>query len=110
MRALSLIAAALLLSSCFLLPRRSGDDFPPVPSVEPRVVASKEAPTSLITADGSRCLVGTDTFAKTEIGDRVWCMWNDKKPRETAASFNDHGNPSGRPRSPFAGTPPNNPR
>ncbi len=110
MRAPSLVAATLLLCSCFLLPQRSSDEIPPAPSVEPRVVASKEAPTSLLTADGSRCLVGAEKFAKTTIGDRVWCMWHDKKPRTTAASFNGHGNPSGRPKSPFTGTPPRNPR
>lgn len=98
MRALSGVIVVLMLSGClpFHLPHHEGSDDLPL---DQKAVALKEAPVSFIASDGSRCQVGEKKFAKTDIGDRVWCVWSDKNGRKTAYSWGGIGEPSGRPRS-----------
>ena len=94
MRALSAAIVVLMLSGClpFHLLNR---DRNPDPALDRKAVFMKEAPTSLIASDGSRCLVGEKKFTDTDIGDRVWCMWSAKNGRKTAYSLGDVGEPSG---------------
>lgn len=95
MRALCAVAAVVTLSGC--LPLHLWHKKPrPDPVPDRRAVVTKEAPTSLIAADGSRCLVGENKFAHTDIGDRVWCVWSAKDGRRTAYTWDDNGEPSGR--------------
>ncbi|HEY9516908.1 MAG TPA: hypothetical protein VIQ74_14615 [Gemmatimonadaceae bacterium] len=75
----------------------------PDPALDRKAVVMKEAPTSLIASDGSRCLVGEKKFTHTDIGDRVWCMWSAKNGRKTAYSTGDLGEPSGRDRTKWGG-------
>lgn len=105
MRALSAVIVVVMLSGClpFHMPFRIGRssllaraDSVPRPTLDHKAVVLKEAPTSLIAADGSRCLVSTKKYSETPIGDRVWCIWSGKDGRKTAYSFNGHGQPSGR--------------
>jgi hypothetical protein len=39
-------------------------------------VASKESPTALLAADGTRCLVTEEKYRNTALGERVWCFWS----------------------------------
>jgi hypothetical protein len=43
--------------------------------VEPKRVAGKEPPTTLIAEDGARCIVTESRFRETEIGSNAWCAW-----------------------------------
>ena len=45
-------------------------------------VLTKDAPATLIAADGTVCRVSPDRFAETEVGDRVRCDWQLGAPRE----------------------------
>jgi hypothetical protein len=67
------------------------------------VVASKENPTSLIADDGSRCLVTSGKYASTDLGDRVWCMWNAVNGQRTAHSWGVGDEPPGKRREPGSG-------
>jgi len=58
-------------------------------------VASKEAPTSLIAVDGTRCLVTEEKYRNTAVGERVWCYWTqDGSQRATSSAA---GGSAGRP-------------
>jgi hypothetical protein len=102
MRALSAAAAVLLLSGClpFHLWHK---DRQRDPALDRKAVITKEEPTSLIAADGSRCLVGEDKYAHTDIGDRVWCVWSAKDGRKTAYSGLAQDAPPGQRREPGSG-------
>lgn len=94
MRALSAATVVLLLSGCLpfhLWHKDRHED----PAPDRKAVVTKEAPTSLIAADGSRCLVGEDKYAHTDIGDRVWCVWSAKDGRKTAYSTDASDEPPG---------------
>ncbi|MEP7345567.1 MAG: hypothetical protein ABI877_09875 [Gemmatimonadaceae bacterium] len=62
----------LLLSGCFGLfggrPGQSG--------LSRKHVSSKEAPTSLIAIDNTRCLVTEEKFRNTPVGADVTCYWS----------------------------------
>ena len=94
MRALSAATVVLILSGCLpfhLWHKDRHED----PALDRKAVVTKEAPTSLIAADGSRCLVGEDKYAHTDLGDRVWCVWSAKDGRKTAYSLDDASEPPG---------------
>ena len=57
---------------------RRGD----VLQVSEKVVAGREAPTTLLAEDGSRCTVTKRRFDDTREGDRVTCAWrrDDRAP------------------------------
>jgi hypothetical protein len=99
MRAPSAAAVVLLLSSClpFRLWRRERHRGP---ALDRKAVLTKEKPTSLIAADGSRCLVGEDRFADIRVGDRVWCVWSVKDGQKTAYTWGDGDAPPGERRKP----------
>jgi hypothetical protein len=94
MRALSAAAAILLLSGCLPL-HLWHRDRQRDPALDRKAVLTKEEPTSLIAADGSRCLVGEDKYTHTEIGDRVWCVWSGKNAEKTAYSVGTGEEPPG---------------
>jgi hypothetical protein len=105
MRALSAATVVLLLSGCLPFHLKHQDRHQD-PALDRKAVITKEAPTSLIAADGSRCLVGQDKYAHTDIGDRVWCVWSAKNGRKTAYSFDGSDEPPGerqKPGSPRSG-------
>ena len=102
MRALSAAAAVLLLSGCLPLHLWHKDRHKD-PALDRKAVVTKEEPLSLIAADGSRCLVGEDKYAHTDIGDRVWCVWSAKNGRKTAYTWNDENEPPGKRREPGSG-------
>jgi hypothetical protein len=60
-------------TACFPGMRRDGRGV--ADGFDRRPVASKEAPASLFSADGSRCLVNESRFRDTVIGQGVWCWW-----------------------------------
>lgn len=99
MRAPSAAIVVLLLSGC--LPTHVWHkDRHKDPAPDRKAVLTKEKPTSLIAADGSRCLVGEEKFAGTRVGDRVWCVWSAKDGRKTAYSPSDEDVPPGERRKP----------
>lgn len=55
----------------------SSDDVPPGGPTGPglKMVTGKEAPSTLIAADGTICNVMPWRFGGTDVGDRVWCNW-----------------------------------
>ena len=40
-----------------------------------KAVVGKEAPSTLVARDGSRCVVDPGRYERREVGDRVWCVW-----------------------------------
>ena len=103
MRALSAATVVLFLSGCLPFHLKHQDRHQD-PALDRKAVVTKEAPTSLIAADGSRCLVGEDKYTHTDIGDRVWCVWSAKNGRKTAYSGLDDGNqPPGERHEPGSG-------
>jgi len=41
-----------------------------------KVVVGKAAPTSLLAADGTRCIVTAKRYEETKEGDKVTCRWD----------------------------------
>lgn len=71
--------AVLLCVGCAVLPGRRGGGGQTVGLTEKPVVA-KEPPTSLIAADGTRCLVSEQKYRDTALGSPVWCFWTGNSP------------------------------
>lgn len=65
-------------------------------------VATKEAPTSLIAVDETRCLVSAKKFKDTEIGTSAWCFWSADGDGSREISS---GAPSGKSQGPSPVTP-----
>lgn len=66
--------AALLCVGCATLPGQRGQRGKTV-GLTDKPVSAKEAPNSLIAADGTRCLVSAQKFRDTAEGTKVWCFW-----------------------------------
>ena len=49
-------------------------------SIDTRVVAAKEDPSTLIAGDGGRCTVSASRFADVKVGDLYSCAWVDAGP------------------------------
>jgi uncharacterized protein YceK len=81
--ALAMLSSTSLLSGCASVPLpKIGDREPPV--LERKMVRDKQEPQELIAADGTRCVVSSDRFARVHAGDRVWCVWG--RSHTTAAA------------------------
>ena len=92
-RLVPLLVTPLLLVSCYkieklqrpgvanLPPRppktipteRSSEGQSTYPTQKP--VYGKEAPTTLLAADGTRCQVSEKKFQETTVGEKIWCVW-----------------------------------
>lgn len=72
---LVILIAALAVSGCgpprFLARDRSRREL----QLSRKPVAGKEAPTTLIARDGSRCIVTEKRFAEIREGQSIWCDW-----------------------------------
>lgn len=102
MRIWSVAAVIVLLCGCLPSRLRPGERQRDR-DVTQKVVVSKEKPTSLIAADGSRCLVTSGKYSKTDLGDRVWCLWNVANGQRTAYSWGNRDEPPGKRREPASG-------
>jgi hypothetical protein len=64
-----------------VLPRRPGSDTTSAQDGSAmamparKQVSDKEAPSSLIARDGSRCTVTAKRFSETRVGEEAWCAW-----------------------------------
>jgi len=65
---------ALSSAACAYVPTRAGRGV--MEGLNDKPVSTKEAPTSLVAADGTRCLVSEAKFRETAAGERVWCFWS----------------------------------
>lgn len=76
-------ALAIVVASSFAC--ASSDDIPPGGPTGPglKTVTSKEAPSTLIAADGTICNVMPWRFEGTEAGDQVWCDWRSRSEGPT---------------------------
>ena len=68
-----LVLLALPLGACTSLPDVLGP-------LETRVVAAKEAPSTLVADDGGRCTVSASKFADVKVGQLYTCAWSDAGP------------------------------
>ncbi len=82
MSVLRFLLPVVLLSGCAPLMGRGGRGGGAGLADKP--VASKETPTTLFAADGTRCLVTEEKFRNTALGDRVWCFWTADGSRSVA--------------------------
>lgn len=74
-RNLAVLGTTLLLcAGCITLPgqRRGGGQ---TVGLTDKPVSAKEAPNSLLAADGTRCLVSEQKFREAAEGRKVWCFW-----------------------------------
>ncbi|MCC6929647.1 MAG: hypothetical protein IT359_11710 [Gemmatimonadaceae bacterium] len=81
----TLLLLAPALGGCMMLPGRAGRGGA-VTGLAEKPVASKEAPTSLIAVDGTRCLVTEEKYRNTAVGDRVWCYWTQDGSQSATSS------------------------
>lgn len=72
--------AVLLCAGCATLPGQRGVGGKTVGLTE-KPVSAKEAPNSLLAADGTRCLVSEQKFRDTAEGSKVWCFWTADAPK-----------------------------
>ncbi|HEX4931920.1 MAG TPA: hypothetical protein VFV33_02000, partial [Gemmatimonadaceae bacterium] len=68
------IILVVSLAACAPLVGRGGDRGGGT-GLADKPVASKEPPTTLFAADGTRGLVTEEKFRNTVLGERVWCLW-----------------------------------
>ena len=77
----------LLLTACVSVPLPHGRE--PIadgerPAIARKLVADKRAPNHLIASDGSTCATTESRFARTQVGDMVWCLWRDTRNRPSS--------------------------
>jgi len=103
MRVPSAAAVVVLLCGCLPARHRHGERQRD-PALDSKVVVAKEEPISLIAGDGSRCLLAdAKKYARTALGDHVWCMWSAVNGEKTAYSWDGRAEPPGKRREPGSG-------
>ncbi len=100
LRVAASMTLVVLSSACLGIGgRRNGSG---VSGFDRKPVASKEAPTSLVAVDETRCLVSEKKFHDTEIGTSAWCFWSSDGEGSRAVSG---GAPAGRSEGPVPAKP-----
>ena len=88
-----LLVTSLLLTSCYRIEKLDRPGVANLPPRPPKTIPTehsgqgqgarpsqkpvygKEAPTTLLAADGTRCQVSDKKFQETAVGEKIWCVW-----------------------------------